>query len=129
MKLVKCDVCQNVYELIGGPGNCVGTCCGKDMRVLKAGEVDAATEKHVPVVSQDQQTLTVVVGDVEHPMLEEHYITNIWVEYADGSVERASLLPGAAPKATFDVKGRSGQATVYEYCNLHGLWKTTFTIE
>lgn len=129
MKLVKCDVCGNVYELVEGPGNCVGTCCGKDMRVLKAGEVDAATEKHVPAVCQDGQKLIVVVGEVEHPMLEEHYITNIWVEFEDGTVERAGLIPGTAPKAEFDLKGKTGTVTVYEYCNLHGLWKAEYTIQ
>ncbi len=129
MKLVKCDVCGNVYELIGGPGACVGTCCGKDMRVVEAGVEDAAQEKHVPAVVQDGQVLHVVVGEVEHPMLEKHYITNIWAEFEDGTVERSTLIPGTALKADFDIKGRTGKVTVYEYCNLHGLWKTTLDIQ
>lgn len=129
MKLLKCTVCQDVYELTLGKGNCIPTCCGKEMRVLKAGEVDAAAEKHVPAVSQDGNLLKVVVGDVAHPMLEKHYITAIWVEYADGTVDKKALIPDTAPEAVFDVTGKAGNATVYEYCNLHGLWKKEFVIE
>ena len=81
-------------------------------RELKAGEVSVEDNK-----------LKVVVGSVEHPMLEAHYITNIWVEYSDGTVDRASLVPGMKPEYVFDSKGRTGKVTVYEYCNLHGLWK------
>ena len=92
-------------------------------RELKAGEVDAAQEKHVPQVSVEDNKLKVVVGSVEHPMLEAHYITNIWVEYSDGTVDRAGLVPGMKPEYVFDLKGRTGKVTVYEYCNLHGLWK------
>lgn len=88
-----------------------------------AGEVDAAQEKHVPQVSVEDNKLKVVVGSVEHPMLEAHYITNIWVEYGDGTVDRAGLVPGMKPEYVFDSKGRTGKVTVYEYCNLHGLWK------
>lgn len=88
-------------------------------RELKAGEVDAAQEKHVPQVSVEDNKLKVVVGSVEHPMLEAHYITNIWVEYSDGTVDRAGLVPGMKPEYVFDPKGRTGKVTVYEYCNLH----------
>lgn len=56
-------------------------------------------------------------------MLPAHWITNIWMEYPDGSVEKQTLFPGQEPVAVFDVKGQSGKAAVYEYCNLHGLWK------
>lgn len=92
-------------------------------RELKAGEVDAAQEKHVPQVSVEDNKIKVVVGSVEHPMLEAHYITNIWVEYSDGTVDRAGLVPGMKPEYVFDSKGRTGKVIVYEYCNLHGLWK------
>lgn len=92
-------------------------------RELKAGEVDAALEKHVPQISVNQNELKVCVGSVEHPMTKEHYITNIWVEYEDGTIERAGLVPDMKPEYVFDTKGRKGKVTVYEYCNLHGLWK------
>ena len=85
--------------------------------------MDVAQEKHVPQVSVEDNKIKVVVGSVEHPMLEAHYITNIWVEYSDGTVDRAGLVPGMKPEYVFDSKGRTGKVTVYEYCNLHGLWK------
>lgn len=56
-------------------------------------------------------------------MLDNHYITNIWVEYPDGTVEKKTLKPGEAPNAEFDITDVNGKVTVYEYCNLHGLWK------
>ena len=77
----------------------------------------------VPSGYREDNKLKVVVGSVEHPMLEAHYITNIWVEYSDGTVDRAGLVPGMKPEYVFDPKGRTGKVTVYEYCNLHGLWK------
>ena len=92
-------------------------------RELKAGEVDAAKEKHVPQMSVEGNCLKVSVGSIKHPMTQEHYITNIWVEYEDGSMERATLVPNQEPEYVFDTKGRKGKVRVFEYCNLHGLWK------
>lgn len=127
MKVYKCDTCGLVVEeLLPGVNP---ACCGKPMRVVEAGSIDAALEKHVPVATVDGDVLNVRVGGVDHPMLEEHYITNIWVEYADGSIDRTSLKPGNEPAYSFHLNGRKGVVTVYEYCNLHGLWKTTLTIE
>ncbi len=90
---------------------------------LVADTTDAALEKHVPDVKVEDGKVKVQVGSTAHPMLPEHWITNIWMEYPDGTVERATLVPGENPVAEFDVKGQNGNATVYEYCNLHGLWK------
>ena len=78
---------------------------------------------HKSFPGREDNKLKVVVGSVEHPMLEAHYITNIWVEYSDGTVDRAGVVPGMKPEYVFDPKGRTGKVTVYEYCNLHGLWK------
>ena len=96
---------------------------GAPAKLLVAGAVDAAKEKHVPEVKLEDGKVKVQVGSTLHPMLENHWITNIWIEYADGSVEKATLLPGEQPVAEFDPKDKKGVATVYEYCNLHGLWK------
>ncbi len=96
---------------------------GKPAKELKAGTTDAALEKHVPAVTKDGDKLHVQVGEVKHPMLPEHWITNIWAEYPDGKVEKKTLVAGEEPVAEFDVKDVNGKVTVYEYCNLHGLWK------
>ena len=98
-------------------------CCAEQMSELTANTTDGATEKHLPVVTRNNGKLEVVVGSVEHPMLAEHYITNVWA-VAGNQVLRAELKPGEAPKAVFALGDYKGTVEVYEYCNLHGLWKS-----
>jgi superoxide reductase len=82
--------------------------------------VDAAREKHVPVVEKVENGLKVKVGSVPHPSTAEHYIE--WIEViADGKAYRRFLNPGDAPEALFEIE--ADRFTVREYCNLHGLWK------
>ena len=98
------------------------SCCGEPMELLVAGSTDAATEKHVPVAVKDGNHIVVTVGEVAHPMAEEHYIE--WVALAtDGKLCLKHLKPGDEPKATFGACCSEG-GTVYAYCNLHGLWKS-----
>lgn len=87
---------------------------------LVANTVDAAQEKHVPVIEISNDTVTVKVGSVEHPMLEAHYIEFI-VLVTEGGMQMKWLKPGMKPEATFKVTDKPVAA--YEYCNLHGLWK------
>lgn len=115
----RCSVCGNIVELIyDGGGELV--CCGQPMNLLQANTSDGATEKHVPVAVREGGKVHVTVGSVAHPMTDAHYIQWIWV--AQGSrTQRVALEPGMAPEADFPVD--DGPMTVYEYCNLHGLWK------
>ena len=122
MKLLKCPICGNVVEMVEDHGVPL-MCCGKKMEEVEAGAVDAALEKHVPVLKVEGDCLTAVVGDVLHPMTPEHLISNIWIEFADGSNKKVTLTSDDEPIAKFNIAGKSGKATVYEYCNLHGLWK------
>ena len=119
LEVYKCDACGNIVEVLhGGGGELV--CCGEPMKLFVANTVDAAKEKHVPVVEKTADGFTVKVGSVAHPMEEKHYIE--WVEViADGKIYRQFLNPGEAPEATFKIK--ADQVTAREYCNLHGLWK------
>ena len=119
LEVYKCEVCGNIVEVLhGGDGELV--CCGQPMKRFVENTVDAAKEKHVPVVEKIEGGIKVKVGDVAHPMEEKHYIE--WVEIiADGKAYRQFLNPGEAPEATFNVE--AGQITAREYCNLHGLWK------
>lgn len=87
---------------------------------LVANTTDAATEKHVPVVEVNGETVTVKVGSVEHPSLPAHYIEFILLETKTG-IQTKWLKPGDKPEAVFTVKEPVFAA--YEYCNLHGLWK------
>jgi len=120
-KFYICRHCGNIVTLVHESGAPL-SCCGEQMIELKANTSDGATEKHIPVVDVGVGKITVTVGSVVHPMLEEHYIQWIALETAD-RVEFQYLKPGEEPKAEF-VNVASG--TIYEYCNLHGLWKTEF---
>lgn len=118
-EVYKCELCGNIVEVThGGDGEL--TCCGQPMKLFKENTVDAAKEKHVPVVEKTADGFKVKVGSVAHPMEEEHYIE--WVEIiADGKNYRQFLNPGDAPEATFKID--TDQVTAREYCTLHGLWK------
>lgn len=122
MKLLKCLVCGNIVEMIEDKGVPV-MCCGKPMDELKANTTDGALEKHVPVAEIADGNLHVKVGSMEHPMLAEHYITMILVEAGD-NIMRKNLKPGEKPEGVFPLGDYKGKVHVYEYCNLHGLWKT-----
>jgi superoxide reductase len=119
LQVYKCEACGNIVEVLhGGGGELV--CCGESMKLLVENAVDAAKEKHVPVIEKVDGGVKVSVGSVAHPMEESHYIE--WVEIiADGEAYRQFLNPGEAPEATFCIK--ADQITAREYCNLHGLWK------
>ncbi len=119
LEVYKCEACGNIVEVIhGGGGELV--CCGEAMKLLVENTVDAAKEKHVPVIEQVEGGVKVKVGDVAHPMEEKHYIE--WIEIIDGDkADRQFLNPGEAPEAIF--KTTSANVTAREYCNLHGLWK------
>lgn len=120
MEFFKCDVCGNVViKVVNGGGEMV--CCGQKMRLLKAGITDGAKEKHVPAVELDGNVLKVQIGAVEHPMTKEHFIEMILVEQAE-HVQYVRLTPDDKPRAEFKIDPRAPY-TVYEYCNLHGLWK------
>ena len=119
LEVYKCDLCGNIVEVLhGGAGELV--CCGEDMKLFVENTVDAAKEKHVPVIEKTAEGFKVKVGDVAHPMEEKHYIE--WIEViAGGKAYRQFLKPGETPEATFCVD--ADQVTAREYCNLHGLWK------
>jgi superoxide reductase len=107
-----------VEVLHTGAGELV--CCGAPMKNFVENTVDAAREKHVPVVEKIAGGFKVKVGGVPHPMEEKHYIE--WIEIiADGKAYREFLQPGQAPEATFAIQADT--VTAREYCNLHGLWK------
>jgi len=119
LEVYKCEICGNMVEVLhGGKGTLV--CCGQDMTLLVENTVDAAKEKHVPVIEKVDGGIKVKVGDVAHPMEEKHFIE--WIEIiADGKAYRQFLNPGGAPEAVFNIE--ADQVTAREFCNLHGLWK------
>ncbi len=120
-QIYRCNSCGNMVQVIrGGAGSLV--CCGKPMELLNENSTDAAQEKHVPVIEKVDGGVKVTVGSVNHPMQDEHYIE--WIEViVDGKSYRQFLNPGDAPEAFFPVEGN--EITAREFCNLHGLWKTS----
>ncbi|MEE9532523.1 MAG: desulfoferrodoxin [Syntrophobacteria bacterium] len=119
LEVYKCEACGTIVEVLHGGGGELAS-CGEPMVRLVENSVDAAKEKHVPVIEKTADGFKVKVGEVAHPMEEKHYIE--WVEViVGGKAYRQFLKPGEAPEATFCVE--ADQVTAREYCNLHGLWK------
>ena len=120
-KFFKCRHCGNVVEKVVDSGVAV-VCCGEKMEELIPNTVEASGEKHIPVVTKiDDCTIKVEVGSVAHPMLPEHHIAFIYVETETGGI-RVNLTD--KPEAVI-CTCNSKPVAVYEYCNLHGLWKVT----
>ena len=119
MEVYKCEVCGNIVEVLhGGDGELV--CCDQPMKLQTENTVDAAKEKHVPVIEKVPGGFKVKVGSAAHPMEEKHFIE--WIQIiAAGKTYRQFLNPGQTPAATFMVEAAT--VTVREYCSLHGLWK------
>lgn len=120
-KFYVCETCGNIIAYVKNSGVPV-FCCGKKMKELVPGTVDASLEKHVPVITVEGNKVTVKVGAVEHPMVEEHYIEWISLETKEGN-QRKVLVPGAAPVAEFMITDTDEVVAAYAYCNIHGLWK------
>ncbi|MFW0862192.1 MAG: desulfoferrodoxin [Candidatus Komeilibacteria bacterium] len=119
-EVYKCSVCGNIVE-VNHVGGGELHCCGKPMNLLAENTEDAATEKHVPVIEKVDNGIKVIVGEVEHPMEDSHYIQ--WVELIVGDkIYKEYLSPGNKPEAVFELNV-SGKVIAREYCNLHGLWK------
>lgn len=120
-KFYKCRHCGNVVEKVVDSGIKV-VCCGEEMQELIPNTTDASGEKHVPVVKNlGDGKLKVEVGSVAHPMTKEHHIVFIYVETERGGI-RVNLKD--KPEAEVCVCNEKVVA-VYEYCNLHGLWKAS----
>ena len=118
---LKCGICGNIVGMVHDAG-VTPVCCGKPMTLLKPNTVDAAQEKHIPVGEIDGNKLTVTVGSLTHPMSEEHHIA--WIAIAqDSHTQRIALDHTGEPKAIFLIDPAK-PVTIFEYCNLHGLWAT-----
>ncbi len=120
MQVFKCMKCGKMVMMMKN-SSCDTFCCGEEMVELKANTTDGAVEKHVPFVEIDEKTIKVSVGEVAHPMLEEHYIEWIALETNKG-VHIVNLKAGEEPVAYYHLENEEA-VCAYAYCNLHGLWK------
>jgi len=121
MKFYKCSHCGNIIAFVENKGVPV-KCCGEKMEEIVANTVDAAKEKHVPVIKVEGNLVTVNVGDVAHPMLPEHSILWVALETKQGA-QRKELAAGSEPTVQFALVDGDEVVAAYAYCNLHGLWK------
>lgn len=119
-KFLLCRRCGNLIEMINDSG-VTPICCGTDMNELTPNSVEAATEKHIPVVEIDGNIAKVTVGSTLHPMEEAHYIEWIYLETSIG-IKRVKLNPKEEPIASFALLEGETVVSAYAYCNLHGLW-------
>ena len=117
MKIYRCQHCGSMlWQIHDGS---VPVCCGETMSLLQANTTDAATEKHIPVITESNGKITATVGEVEHPMTEEHHIE--WIAaVSENRVMKKDLKPGEKPELTLCALGWE---SFNAYCNLHGLWK------
>ena len=120
-KFYICEHCGNLIGMIHDAGVPM-MCCGQKMTKLEPGIVEASAEKHIPVVEVSNNIVTVTIGSVDHPMVEEHYIGWIAIETEQGT-QRKYLKPGEKPEAVFALAEGDKLVAAYEWCNLHGLWK------
>lgn len=122
-EVYRCAICGNIVEIMHMAGGTL-TCCGQPMELLSENTVDAAKEKHVPVVEAIEGGYKVKVGSVKHPMQDNHYIE--WIELVEeNKIQRVHLKPGDKPEAVFYTDCKNVYAR--EYCNLHGHWSSKKT--
>lgn len=121
LKFYKCSVCGQIVAKVEAT-NADIICCGQPMKEMTVNTVDGASEKHVPVCTQENNELHVQVGSIDHPMEKEHYIKWIYVQTENGAYFRC-LRPGDKPFACFTMAEGETPTEVMELCNIHGLWK------
>lgn len=122
-KEIEFYVCKHCGTLVGAIEKKVTPmCCGEVMTKLEANTNDGASEKHVPAVRVNGNTVHVAVGSVAHPMTSEHYIAWIYLQTAQGG-QRKVLQPNDKPEVDFALTDGDKAIAAFAYCNLHGLWK------
>jgi superoxide reductase len=119
--IYKCSICGNIIESLWN-GKPSISCCGQPMQELVANTVDAAKEKHVPVIIKEGTKVTVKVGAVPHPMTKEHYILFVELLVGDKVLRHDFKEGDAVAEAVFMVEDANAPLTAREFCNLHGLW-------
>lgn len=121
LKFYLCEKCGNEVEMIYSSG-VTPVCCGSKMTELVAGTVEASREKHIPVYTVSENVVSVNIGSIDHPMVEEHFIEWVVLETNKG-VSRKMLKAGEQPHTEFSLLEGEEVVSVYAYCNLHGLWR------
>ena len=125
MNFYKCAKCGKIIALVDGQKSIPTICCGEPMGELVPNTQDGAHEKHIPVVEVNGRNVKVTVGEVEHPMVDVHYIQWIVLRTNLGN-QRKVLTPNSKPIANFVLADNERVLEVLEYCNIHGLYSISF---
>ena len=117
--LTKCNNCNALIKVINDCNcKCSFVCCDEIMETVNANSTDASVEKHKPIVKVENNKIKV---KVDHVMESDHYIE--WICVLNDKEEKYIYLDSSdIAEVEFDYVDN---ATVYSYCNKHGLWKTT----
>lgn len=121
LDIFKCEICGNIVQMII-PGNGELVCCGEKMKKLEPQyKEEAVMEKHVPIfIKLEDGTSEIRVGEILHPMEEQHHIMFIQAISEDkNNVQLKYLYPGEDPKLSLC----NEFSTAREFCNIHGLWE------
>lgn len=122
LKFYRCNTCGNLLFVMIDP-NVRPVCCGCEMEILDTIHGTEGVEKHAPIISVNQDDITVQVGMQEHPMAPEHRIE--WVALTDGArVEIQKLSLSGQPVVKFSKMDNSAKLRAYAFCNIHGLWRS-----
>lgn len=115
----KCKSCGAMVKILEDCtcNGCGIKCCEKEMEILEPNSVEASIEKHIPVYEKVEDEIIVKVN---HVMEKEHYIE--WISIVKENKEiTIKLYPEQNAEVRLPyMKG----ATIYAYCNKHGLWKS-----
>ena len=122
-QIYRCNICGNMIEVLHFGGGTL-VCCNNEMQLLKEKTEGVGPEKHVPIIEQTENGIKVKIGEVPHPMEEDHCIE--WVELiTDNGVYRKVFKPGDTPDAEFKINIEDlNQISAREYCSIHSLWST-----
>ena len=125
MEIYHCSICGNIIEVVhAGYGQLV--CCSQPMtQMVEHSRDDEHKEKHVPILIKEEHKRMIKVGDVPHPMDDNHYIMFIEaISHDNVWLKRKYLKPGDEPSLIFSSDG--DKMITRELCNIHGLWSKSY---
>ena len=121
VEFYECETCGNVMvKLVDG--GVTPVCCGKPMKRVEPKSGDEGTEKHTPIVLVNDERVTVTIGEIAHPMEEDHFIGFAVLENGRG-FDVKELKTNGYPVAQFLLNEDEEVRHVYAWCNKHGLWE------
>ena len=122
-KFFICNKCKNLMLNYQFSGN-IPSCCQEKMENLTPKYEGEGREKHILIADCDGERVRIKVGEIPHPMTDDHGISWIYLVTKFGD-QRKYLLPGDEPEATFLLEKDDIPVVAYAHCNLHGIWKVT----